>query len=401
MLCQTSLVVADPWPQILGPNRDGISQEKNLISSWPAAGPKINWRVTGGIGMSGIVVDRGQVITMVESNQQQTVIALAAGSGKVVWQTPVAPAYKNAMGPGSRATPTIAGDQVFIFTGEGILAALDFESGKIQWIHNVVKDLKGKPAEYGMASSPLVIGNQVIVTAGAANGAVVAFDTKTGKQNWQTGNETTGYSSAAILNVNGEQQLVAFTGSALLGIQPTGGQLLWRYPYVTDYNCNIVTPISINGDVFISSGENHGCVLLSIQKQAGQYAVKEKWTSLTSRSVMRNEWQTSVLLDGYLYGMDNVGSAGPVTHLTCINAVTGERVWQQLRFGKSNLSAADGKLFISTMKGELVIVKASPDGYQELGRATVIETTRQAPVISNGQLYLRDNQKIVCIDLKK
>ncbi|MGY8768193.1 MAG: outer membrane protein assembly factor BamB family protein [Pirellulales bacterium] len=115
---------------------------------------------------------------------------------------------------------------------------------------------------------------------------------------------------------------------------------------------------------------------------------------------MRNEWQTSVLLDGYLYGLDNVGSAGPVTHLTCVNASTGERVWQQLRFGKSNLTAADGKLFLSTMKGEVVIVNASPTGYQELGRATVIETTRQAPVISNGRLYLRDNQDIVCIDLR-
>ncbi|MGY8768194.1 MAG: PQQ-binding-like beta-propeller repeat protein [Pirellulales bacterium] len=255
LLCSESLLKADSWPQILGPNRNGISQEKNLISSWPAAGPKITWRVAGGVGMSGLVVDRGQVITMVESNQQQTVLALDTDSGKVLWQTSVAPAYKNAMGAGSRATPTISGDQVFIFTGEGILAALNFTTGKIEWTHNVVKELKGKQAEYGMTSSPLVIGNQVIVTAGVSNAAVVSFDKATGKLNWQTGNETTGYSSAALLNVNGEQQLVAFTGSALLGIHPSGGQLLWRYPYVTDYNCNIVTPVSVDGDIFISSGK--------------------------------------------------------------------------------------------------------------------------------------------------
>jgi outer membrane protein assembly factor BamB len=116
---------------------------------------------------------------------------------------------------------------------------------------------------------------------------------------------------------------------------------------------------------------------------------------------MRNEWQTSILLDGHLYGFDNVGSAGPVTHLTCVNAATGERVWQQPRFGKGNLIAADGKLFISTMNGELVIVRATPRAYEEIGRAVVLGSTRQAPSLAGGLLYLRDDREIVCVDVKK
>ena len=116
---------------------------------------------------------------------------------------------------------------------------------------------------------------------------------------------------------------------------------------------------------------------------------------------MRNEWQTSILLDGHLYGFDNVGSAGQVTHLTCLNATTGERLWQEPRFGKGNMIAADGKLFMSTMKGEFVIARASPAGYQELGRKLVIETTRQAPALAGGLLYLRDDQEIVCLDVRK
>ncbi|MDP1796233.1 MAG: hypothetical protein Q8K78_02070, partial [Planctomycetaceae bacterium] len=112
-------------------------------------------------------------------------------------------------------------------------------------------------------------------------------------------------------------------------------------------------------------------------------------------------WQTSILLDGYLYGLDNVGGAGPVTHLTCIKAQTGERMWQKPRWGKGNLIAAEGKLFFSTMNGELVIARANPKAYEELGRKEYITTTRQAPALSRGLLYLRDDAEIVCIDVRR
>ena len=117
--------------------------------------------------------------------------------------------------------------------------------------------------------------------------------------------------------------------------------------------------------------------------------------------MLRAEWQTPILLDGYLYGFDNVGSAGPVTHLTCIEAATGKRMWQKQRFGKGNLTAADGKLFLSTMKGELVIVRATPKAYEELGRATILGQTRQAPALSGGRVYLRDDKEIVCVEVGK
>ena len=129
--------------------------------------------------------------------------------------------------------------------------------------------------------------------------------------------------------------------------------------------------------------------------------MREVWTSQGVKSVLRNEWQTSLLIDGFLYGMDNVGGAGPITHLTCINAATGERTWQEVRFGKGNLIAAEGKLFISTMKGELVIVQASPEKYIELGRSTVLDATRQAPALADGLLYLRDDKEIVCLDVRR
>ena len=389
------------WPQFLGPQRNGLSAETGLLDRWPADGPKEIWRVPGGVGMSGLAISRGRVLTLVQREGKQWLITLDAKSGESVWQTPLASEYRNPMGNGPRATPAISGDQVFVFTGEGILSAHDFRDGKQLWSHHVVKELAGKEAEYGMACSPLVVGEQVIVTAGAPKGTLVAFDTKSGKQLWTAGSDPAGYSSPALLKVGGRSQIVAFTGNSALGVDPAKGSVLWRYPFKTNYDCNIATPLEIKGQVFLSSGENHGSVLLALKSQDDKITLSEVWDSFGPKSVLRNEWQTSMLLDGFLYGMDNVGGAGPVTHLTCIDAATGERKWQEARFGKGNLIAADGKLFITTMKGELVLVRATPERYDELGRATVLDSTRQAPALSNGRLFVRDDKEIVCLDVRK
>jgi outer membrane protein assembly factor BamB len=399
-LVATAAQAAD-WPQFLGPNRNGISAETGLIETWPADGPKEVWRVPGGVGMSGLAIKEGKLLTLVQREGQQWVVAHDAKTGKELWQSPLGSEYENQMGNGPRATPTIAGDRAFVFSGEGILAAFALADGKLIWSHNVVKELKGKEADYGMACSPLVAAENVIVIAGAPNAAVAAYNAKSGKLAWTAGEDPAGYSSPTLLKLGGQEQIVAYTGTSAIGLSPQGGSLLWRFPYETDFNCNIATPLAVDGKVFISSGENHGSALLALKPAGKTFDAEEAWASQGASSVLRNEWQTSILLDGHLYGFDNVGSAGPVTHLTCINAATGKRVWQQARFGKGNLIAADGKLFCSTMKGELVVVRATPDKYDEIGRATVIGTTRQAPALANGLLYLRDDKEIVCLDVRK
>jgi outer membrane protein assembly factor BamB len=397
----SGFVRAADWPQFLGPSRNGISAETGLIDNWPEGGPKEVWRVPGGVGMSGLAIKEGKLLTLVQRDGQQWVVALEAKTGKELWQTPLGSEYENQMGNGPRATPTIAGDRAFVFSGEGILAAVGLADGKLHWSHNVIKELKGKEADYGMACSPLVVGDQVIVIAGGDGAAVAAYNAKSGKLAWTAGDDPAGYSSPTLLKIGGKDQIVAYTGASAIGLAPQSGDVLWRYPYETDFNCNIATPLAIDGKVFISSGENHGSALLSLKPAGKTFDVAEAWTSQGAQSVLRNEWQTSILLDGHLYGFDNVGSAGPVTHLTCVNAATGKRAWQQVRFGKGNLIAADGKLFLSTMKGELVVVRASPEKYDEIGRATVIGSTRQAPALANGLLYLRDEKEIVCLDVRR
>lgn len=391
----------DPWPQFLGPQRNGISAETGLIDKWPAEGLKAKWRVPGGVGMSGLAISRGKLLTLVQREGKQWLAAHDAATGKALWSSPLAPAYENTMGNGPRGTPAIAGEVVLTFTGEGILTASKFSDGALLWSHHCVKELGGKPAEYGMACSPLVVGEQVVVTVGAPKATVAAYQIASGKLAWTAGDDVAGYSSPALLTVGGRAQIVVFTGGSALGLEPKTGNTLWRHPYETNYECNIITPLAIKGQVFISAGENHGSALLALKPQSDKFAVEEVWSSQGVKSVLRSEWQTPILLDGYLYGMDNVGGAGPITHLTCINAATGERMWQQARFGKGNLIAAEGKLFISTMKGELVLAQANPKEYVELGRSELLGSTRQAPALANGLLYLRDDKEIVCVDVHK
>ncbi len=387
------------WPQFLGSARNGVSAAQGLMSKWPDGGPEVLWRVGGGVGMSGISVSGNLAITMWNSDAGQVVAALDAKNGERVWSTRLAPNYENGMGDGPRATPTIAGDHVFAYTGEGVLACLQLADGSVVWQKNVVANASGKPAEYGMACSPLVVDDLVVTTAGGNDSAVVALDTSTGDTRWTAIDGAPGYSSPALLTIAGGKQIVAFTGLGVSGIRPEDGKVLWQYPFKTPYDCNTATPIEVGGNVFISSGENHGCVMLKISKSDDTYSAAEVWESTNVKSVLRNEWQTSALLDGYLYGFDNVGSAGPVTHLTCVDAKTGQTVWRENRFGKANLVAAGGMLWITTMSGEFVMVKATTDGYTELGRRKLFGKTRQAPSIADGRAYVRDDAEILCIKI--
>ncbi|QDU97256.1 outer membrane protein assembly factor BamB family protein [Lignipirellula cremea] len=386
-------------PQFLGAQRNGISAEKGVLPAWPADGPEVLWRSPVGEGMSAVAVAGDKVVTLRQIGGNQEVVALDAQTGDIRWRTPVGNAYENSQGDGPRATPTIAGERIFVFTGDGVLGAFQLSDGAKIWQKNVVMENRGQTADYGMACSPLVAGDLVIVQAGAPNATLVACDAATGEQKWKAGDGPAGYSSPVLLNVGGRQQIVALAGSQALGVS-LEGKLLWEYDFETAYECNTASPIAIDGMVFLSAGENHGSVLLELRPRDDVFQPTEKWESLRGGSVLRSEWQTPVLIDGYLYGFDNVGSAGPVTHLTCLEAATGKRMWQETRFGKGNLIAVDGKLLMTTFTGELVLAKIDPQEYKELGRTRLTGPTRQAPVVANGRIYLRDNREVVCLSAK-
>ncbi len=393
---------AEDWPQFLGPDRTGVSKDTlKLVDAFPALGPKVAWKSPGGVGMSGIAVVAGKCYSMANRDGKQVLFALDRATGKELWAAPLAPAYKNQMGDGPRATPTVDEQRIFTFTGEGILSCNDATSGKLIWQSNSLKDLKTDPSEYGMSCSPLIVGDLVVAHAGADNAAVVAVDKATGMLAWKAGTGRAGYSSPTLLTVAGKPQLIALTGKLCLGLDPQTGNVLWDYPFATDYDCNTANPIAIDGRVFISSGENHGSVLLEITPEESKWSTKEVWSSLGTGSSLRSEWQTPLLSGMLLFGFDNVGGAGPITNLACLDASTGKVLWKQMRFGKSNGILADGKLVITTLEGDLVLVRASGSKFEQLAKAPVLGKTRQAPAYSDGFIFLRDDANVVCIDLRK
>lgn len=391
---------ADEWPGFLGARRDGISDEKGLIDAIPADGPKTIWRVPGGVGMSAVAVADGLAITSWNDNGKQWLVALDAATGKEAWKTPLNAAYENGQGNGPRATPTIAGERVFAFSGEGILVAVSRTEGKILWQVDAVGDAEAKPSDYGMASSPLVVAEQVIVHVGGATGAIAAFSIADGKPVWKASAGSAGYSSPTLLAIDGMETIVSVTGTEVVGLRPGSGKELWRFPFETDFGCNTATPIVVDGGVFVSAGENQGSVLIDLEPEGDRYAPRARWESLGPKSLMRNEWQTSIVIGDHLYGFDNVGAAGPVTHLVCLEAKTGREAWRKSRFGKGNMVFADGKLWITTFEGELVLARATPEGYEELGRAELLGRTRQTLTIAGGRGYIRDDREVLCIGLE-
>ena len=390
----------DDWAQFLGPQRNGTSAEKNLINSWPADGPKIAWRTPLGVSMSGVAVANGAACTMFQDETSQFVVCLNAADGKERWRTPVSPMFENAMGHGPRATPTVADGHVFAFTGEGILAALKLDDGKLLWSVDVPKFLKGKPNEYGVSCSPLVTDGVVVVHSGTSSAAVAAFKIADGKLAWQAGKGNAGYSSPVLMTLGEQTQIVSLTAAGAMGIEPTTGKQLWTFPYPTEYDCNTASPVQLDDQhILISAGENHGSAILALNAGKNGATAESVWSSFGNDSQLRAEWQTPVIHDGHLYGLDNQGSAGPITNLVCVRLKDHKTMWQKNRFGKSNLILADGKLFLTTMEGEVVIVEASPKEFHELGRATIMETTRQAPALANGHLFVRDDKDVICIDV--
>jgi len=397
----TGLAAGGDWPQFLGMNRTGTSTETGLLKAFPQDGPRVVWKTPLGTSMSGIAVAGKQALTLFQDGTRQFAVSLSTENGQILWKTALAPAFENGMGNGPRATPAVAEGRVFVMTGEGLLAGLDATTGKLLWKVDVPQQFGGQAAEYGVACSPLVSGDLVIVQAGSEAAGIVALQSASGKLVWKSRSGRSGYASPVLLTLAGVSQVVAFDAAGAGGLDPRTGAELWQFPFPTEYDCNTACPVQVGErEVLISAGENHGAVILQLAPSGDTFEAKPVWSSLGKDSQLRAEWQTPVVHNGHLYGLDNSGSAGPITNLVCIRLSDRKTVWQKPRFGKSNLILADGRLWITTMKGELVLVEASDREYRELGRAVVLETTRQAPSLADGPLYVRDDQHVICLDVR-
>lgn len=397
VLSFTTLAGAADWPRWMGPQCNGSSPETGLLTTWPKEGPKVLWKVEGGDGYSAVTVVGNRAYTMVQRGGEELVVCLdVANGGKELWKHKTGPAYKNQYGDGPRSTPAVDGKQVYVQSATGPLVCLDAEKGTVVWEKDILKEFKAKNITWGLSASPLIDGDLVLALPGAEGAGVAAFNKSDGKLAWKASSDKAAYASPVVAMADGKRQAIFFTASGLLGVDMKDGKELWTLPWVTEYDVNIATPLVIGGDqLFVSSGEHVGCALLKL----GKGKPTPVWESKGPKSVLITYWANAVLQDKHLYGLD--GEYNQPSALKCVDAATGKEVWSKDRFGLGSVTLADGHLWITTIKGDLVLVPANSKAYQEKGRVKVMEESRYAtvPTIAGKKLFLRDRKSIYCLDV--
>lgn len=394
----TVLVHAGDWPQWRGPDRNDISKETGLLKQWPAGGPKQVWLFKdAGLGYAGYSIAGGKLFTMGARAEKEFLIAVDVKDGKELWSTPIATTLKNGWGDGPRGTPTVDGKLVYALGGQGTLICASVADGKEQW-RATMQSLGGKTPEWGYTESVLVDGKQVLCTPGEDKGAVVALDKLTGKVLWQSGDFTDGaqYASIIAADLNGARQYIQLTKKSVVGLNSTDGKTLWRADW-PGRTAVIPTPIQRDGLVYVSAGYGVGCQMVKVGSG-------NQLTGVYTNKVMKNHHGGVILVGNHLYGH----SDGP--GWVCQDFKTGAEVWASKNLGKGAIAYADGMLYLlEEGSGTVALIEASPKGWSEKSRFKLEPQTTQRnpqgriwthPVISNGKLYLRDQELLFCFDVK-
>ena len=393
MLSPLLLAAGDDWPQWRGIERDGKSPETGLLRKWPDSGPPLAWKSDGlGEGYSTVSVSQGRIYTLGQRGDTEYVIALDAASGKKLWETAAGGAYRERRGDGPRGVPTVEADRLWSVTADGKLVCLDTKTGKPIWKADFVSQYGGDVPHWGYSESPLIDGARVIVTPGGKGHSVVALDKATGKLIWKSQSDEAAYSSVSLATVGSIRLYVVFTASGVMGVKADNGELLWRYDKVSNRTANVATPLVSGNHVFISSDYGTGCALLKLDASDGGVKATEVYFSRE----MKNHHASSILINGYLYGFNS-------SILTAMKFDTGEVAWRDRSTGKGSVAYADGHLVALGENGVVALVKIGTGSYQEVSRFSIELTGRPAwanPVISNGNLFIRDQNTLYCYGLR-
>ena len=394
LLCSAALIAlgasavsAADWPIWRGPTYDGISTEKD----WKLSGePKTLWEAEVGLGFASFVVGDGRVLTSGHADEKDTVWCLDAVTGKMIWkhEYPADLGDKYYEG-GTSNTPTIDGDKVYHLSRWGDLFCFDAATGKIVWEKNVQKETEANIPDWGFAGAPLVQGGLLVLNVGKAG---LGVDKVSGKIVWKSDTDSAGYSTPYPITRDGKKLAIIGSGDAYNAIQIEDGTPVWSSRWATRYGVNASDPILSGDSLFISTGYNKGCTLLKLTDSQPE----KVWES----KVLKNQFNSSVLLDGYLYGID--GDQNSRCSLKCVKLADGKVAWEEKSIGFGSLMAADGRLIILTEKGELVVAKATTEKFDEISRAQVLSgRCWSAPVLANGRVYVRNAPgHVVCLEAK-
>ena len=418
VICLThhDVLKAEDWLQWRGSGRANLSSETGLYDQWGDDGPPLAWMADGlGAGYASVTVKGDRIYTTGNFDDSQSAIAIDANDGKIVWKKAITEGAPKHGYEGSRTTPTIDGDRLYLVSSDGKIVCLNRESGDEIWSRNF-SDWGGKMMSgWGFSESPLVDGDWVLCTPGGPDGMVVALDKISGKQVWATklpeyGDEEgvnsknirdgAGYASIITSNGAGVKQYVQLVGRGLIGIRARDGKLLWRYVRVSNGTANIPTAV-VDGDlVFTSTAYNTGAACLKLVANGDGVTAEEVYW-LDSKQ-FQNKHGGMTLVNGYIYAGHGNGSGLPI----CLNMKTGEVAWGPERSegkGETSLIYADGRIIMRRQDGVVILLEATPEAYREIGTfepAYQEGKTWAHPTIANGKLYLREQGKLMCYRLK-
>jgi outer membrane protein assembly factor BamB len=417
---------ADDWPQWLGPQRDGVWRETGILDKFPSEGPKVRWRTPIAAGYSGAAVADGKVFIIdrvlsegaknpanaFQRGQipgQERVHCLNAEDGKILWTHKYDCTYTISYPLGPRTTPAVADHKVYTLGAEGDLYCLETDTGKEVWHRDFKKDYGAKPPMWGFAAHPLIDGQKLICIVGGQDGVAVAFDKDTGKEIWKAlSAKEQGYCPPMIYEAGGKRQLIIWHAESINGLDPETGKVYWTQPVAAYAGMAISTPRKVGDSLFITAAMG---TALMFHLDTDQPGVRVVWKGDKTKGLF-SVFSTPFFEEGYVYGNTTAGV------LCCVKADTGERVWETMapndgkkaNSGDVFLVKNGDRFFLVNEKGDLIIAKLSPKGYEEISRAHLLDPTSDAwgrkvlwshPAFANGSAYMRNDKEIICVSLAK
>jgi outer membrane protein assembly factor BamB len=389
--------IATDWPQFLGPDRNGTYAGPPLSENWGPSGPKVVWRKQVGQAFAGPAVIQNHVLVFHRVGNEEVLESLDAKTGMPTWRYAYPTNYRDDFGfdEGPRAVPVVADNIVYTFGAQGQLHAVDLAKGTRVWSEDTMKRFNVPKGYFGAAGSPLVEGGRVIANVGGDKAGIVAFEAKTGKIVWTATDDDASYSSGMAATIAGRRSAIFLTRDNLIGLDPATGaiqfQRRWRARIAASVNA--ATPLVVGDSIFVSAQYGPGAGVLRVE---GSKLV-DVWTS---DDALSNHYATSVYHDGYLYGYHGRQEFGP--SLRAVEFKTGAVKWSQDQFRAGSITLVGDKLLIIREGGEMILAPASPQGFKPLTRAQVLPgVVRPLPAIADGFVYVRNENTLICLDLRR
>ncbi len=401
------------WLRWGGPHGNFMVESRGLASAWPDDGPTKLWHRELGAGYSSIVVADGVLYTMYEADEVARTVALDAQTGEAIWEQPVPSSFKGTeFGRGPSSTPLIAKDRLFVVGSDAVLYCFNRKTGALLWRHDLPAEFGAPVPMFGYSCSPIAYEGMVILPVDRkrpdAPGSeppgeavdpsiaqsLMAFDQQTGDVVWRSQDFPIDYSSPAMINLDGEDQLVLLMRKFIMGVDPNSGELLWQHEVLPVPEENIATPLWTGDDLlFLSAAYSSGSRVIKLTKSGEQTVPEELWYSRKLRILQAN----AIRIGDYVYGTS--GDFGSV-FLVCMNIKTGDVVWRERGFKKATCVYADGKVILLDEDGLLVLATVSPEGITTLSKSRVAEHRSWTPPTLVGKtLYVRDQKRIMALDL--